>query len=133
MCLSWSIDRPVVIAARSLIPIGIRDLIGIGIVVIGIPHAWHIILALRGIIPIKEGIGLCHPDGILVVCPARTGSIVEGLQIAISPIREIAVSFFWTSSMVDAVGFKRISRYAAAATAHAYSSHRLAYHQKQCY
>jgi hypothetical protein len=131
--VSLGINRPVIVAAQIAIPIGIGELISIGIGIIGIPRARHIVLSIWCVIPIKERIGLQHPKGILIILFARTGSPVEGLQIAITAVREIAVSVFRTSSMVNAIGLQSVSRNAATTAAHAYGSRWTHYHQEQRY
>jgi len=127
--VSLGINRPVVGAAQIAIPIGIRELISVGIGIIGISRARHIVLSIWCVIPIKESIGLQHPKGILIILFARTGSLVEGLQIAITAIREIAVSVSRTSSMINAIGLQSVSCNAATTATHSYGRRGPYYHQ----
>jgi len=123
------INRPVIVAAQIAIPIGIGELISIGIGIIGISRARHIVLSIWCVISIKERIGLRHPKGILIILFARTGSLVEGLQIAITAVWEIAVSVFGTSSMINAIGLQSVSCNAATAATHSYCGCGPHYHQ----
>lgn len=64
----------------------------------------------RYLVPIKEIVGLSHPDGLFIVSRSRTGSIVKGTQIAIAAILEIAVTAIWTAAVIYTIGLQCISR-----------------------
>jgi len=83
-------------------------------IVIGVIIRVHIGHWAVSPVAVKEVVGLCHPQGLLVVFSSRAGSVVKGAKLTEAAVRKIAISVFRTSTMIHAVGFDGISRLAGA-------------------
>jgi hypothetical protein len=96
---------PIIVVAIRIVAIGIVAIRWIG---------RHVSRVIR-IIAIQESICFCLPHHLLVILLAGTGSIVEGPEIAVRTVREIAVTVFGASSVVHAIDCGGTSRIAIAA------------------
>lgn len=88
--ISWCIDWSIVIGIIVWVHVG---------------YVWSAVYP----VVVKESVGFCHPHGLFVVLSARTGAVVKGSKLTETAVRKIAVSVFWASAMIHAVGFDCIS------------------------